>query len=63
MDNFGGRRFCLVLGVALVYTALLIGDYLDSGAYVALQTLTVGAYLAANGAQKFVEKKYGSKTN
>ena len=60
MANLGGRRFCLVLGCALVYTALLIFDYLDSGAYVALQTLTVGAYLAANGFQKNSENKYGN---
>ncbi len=61
MSKLGGRRFCLVIGCALTYTALLIGGYLDSGAYVALQTLTVGAYLAANGAQKHTEAKYGSR--
>ena len=63
MGNLGGRRFCLVVGCALVYTTLLIWDYLDSGAYVALQTLTVGAYLAANGTQKFVESKYDRRNN
>lgn len=56
----GGRRFCLVVGCAVTYTLLLIWDYLDSGAYVALQTLTVGAYLAANGAQKYTEARYGN---
>lgn len=55
--NFG-RRFYLVVGCALVYTALLVGGILDSGAYVALQTLTVGAYLAANGHQKYSECKF-----
>lgn len=60
MTEYGGRRFLLVIGCALTYTALLVGGYLDSGAYVALQTLTIGAYIAGNGAQKFVEKKYGS---
>lgn len=57
----GGRRFGLVVGCALTYTALLVGGYLDSGAYVALQTLTVGAYLAANGHQKHVEIKHGNR--
>ena len=57
--NFG-RRFYLVLGCALTYTLLLVGGYLDSGAYVALQTLTIGAYIAGNGAQKFTDAKYGS---
>lgn len=63
MNDLGGRRFCLVVSCALVYTALLVGGYLDSGAYVALQTLTVGAYLAANGAQKYVESKYARRDN
>ena len=56
--NFG-RRFYLVLGCAATYTALLVLGHLDSGAYVALQTLTVGAYLAANGYQKHSETRYG----
>ncbi len=56
-----GRRFYLVLGCSLMYTLLLVGGYLDSGAYVALQTLTVGAYIAGNGLQKFTDAKYGSR--
>jgi len=59
MKDYGGRRFFLVLFFGLVYTALLVGGYLDSGAYVALQTLTIGAYIAGNGAQKYAEMKYG----
>ena len=55
----GGRRFCLVIGCAVTYTLLLIGGYLDGGAYVALQTLTIGAYIAGNGAQKYAETRYG----
>ena len=58
--NFG-RRFYLVVGCALTYTGLLIGGFLDSGAYVALQTLTIGAYLAANTHQKNSECKYGPR--
>ncbi len=56
-----GRRFYLVLGCALLYTLLLVGGYLDSGAYVALQTLTVGAYIAGNGVQKFTDAKYANR--
>ena len=56
-----GRRFYLVLICAVTYTLLLIAGYLDAGAYVALQTLTVGAYIAGNGAQKFTDAKYGSR--
>lgn len=60
MTDYGGRRFTLVVGCALTYTALLVGGYLDSGAYVALQTLTIGAYIAGNGAQKYAETRYGT---
>lgn len=59
--NFG-RRFYLVIGCAITYTLLLATGLLDSGAYVALQTLTVGTYIAGNGVQKFTDAKYGSRT-
>ena len=59
MSQYGGRRFLLVCVGGLVYTALLAWDLLDQGAYVALQTLTVGAYIAGNGAQKYAETRYG----
>lgn len=62
MGNLGGRRFMLVVVCGLTYTALLVNGYLDSGAYVALQAMTVGAYLAANTTQKYTESKYGSRT-
>ena len=60
MSDYGGRRFLLVVVCGLVYTMLLVGGYLDSDAYVALQMATVAAYIAGNGAQKYVEKKYGN---
>ena len=64
MIKCGGRRFLLVVGCGLVYTGLLIGDCLDSGAYVALQMATVAAYIAGNGYQKHSETRYGSdRTN
>jgi hypothetical protein len=55
------RRFKLVVGCCAVYTALLAGGYLDSGAYVALQMMTVGAYLGSNGHQKHMELLQGKK--
>lgn len=55
------RRFKLVVFCGLTYTALLVWGYLDSGAYVALQIATVGAYLAASGAQKYTEHKFNVK--
>lgn len=60
MKDYGGRRFILVCMCGLVYTALLVGGYLDSGAYVALQIATVAAYIAGNGAQKYAETRYGN---
>ena len=59
----GGRRFCLVLLCFATFTALLVGGYLDSGAYVALQIAIVAAYIAGNGAQKYAETRYGSRTS
>lgn len=60
LNKFGGRRYVLVMVCGLTYTALLVGNYLDPGAYVALQMATVAAYIAGNGMQKYTEKKYGS---
>ena len=59
MSKYGGRRFALVIGCVITYTLLLVFGYLDGGAYVALQILTVGAYIAGNGYQKHSEARYG----
>lgn len=60
MTSYGGRRFLLVSVFGLIYTALLVNAYLDITAYVTLQTLTIGAYIAGNGAQKYAETRYGN---
>ena len=60
MTSLGGRRFTLTMLCGLTYTVLLVGGYLNEGAYVTLQMMTVGAYLAANGAQKYTETRYGN---
>ena len=59
-DRAGGRRFMLVAVAFLTYTALLVGGYLDAGAYVALQLGTIATYIAGNGAQKYAETRYGN---
>jgi hypothetical protein len=58
IENVGGRRFFLVLGAGLVNTLLLMGGYLTEDNYVVLTLATVGAYIAGNGAQRYIEKKY-----
>jgi len=58
----GGRRFTLVLGACMIYTLLFAFGDLTEGGYVTLQLATVGAYIAGNGAQKFIEKKYQNGT-
>ena len=58
--KYGGRRFKLVVACCLNYTFLLVWGYIDPGSYVALQVMTVGAYIAGNGAQKYTETRYGN---
>lgn len=50
---FGGRRFLLTLGAAVINTWLLISERLDSAAYVTLTLGTVAAYITGATAQKF----------
>lgn len=58
MTKYGGRRFVLVVGCGLVYTALLISNYIDPTVYGTLQIATVAAYIAGNGHQKYTEAKH-----
>ena len=59
MTEYGGRRFLLVVGCGLVYTALLVAGYIDPTVYGTLQIATVAAYIAGNGFQKHIEIKHG----
>jgi len=52
VEAFGGRRFLLTIGNAIVNTALLWCGRLDAGSYVTIVTLTTGAYIAAGTWQK-----------
>jgi len=50
----------MVMTASMVYTALLVGGYLDPSTYRDLQVITVGAYLAANVHQKHTEAKFNA---
>ncbi len=63
MNDYGGRRFLLVVGCGLVYTALLVGGYIDPTVYGTLQIATVAAYIVGNGHQKHIEIKHGSRNS
>ena len=56
----GGRRFILALLSCLLYTALLVGGYIDQHVYFELQAGTVLLYIAGNGHQKWTEARYGN---
>ena len=55
-----GRRFWLVSSCVLANIVLVSVGILDGGAFVALQSMTVGAYLAANGHPKHTEHKFNA---
>jgi hypothetical protein len=57
LAGYGGRRFVLTVAASLLYTLLLIADLLSQDAYVTLQMMTVGAYMAANSVQKWAHEK------
>lgn len=61
MNDYGGRRFLLVVGCTLTYTLLLIWGLIDQDTYSNLQLWTVAAYIAGNNVQKFTDKRYGSQ--
>lgn len=59
----GGRRFCMTIGAGLFSTALLVGGYIQEGAYVTLQLGTVGAYIAGNVIQKYGAAKFSASAS
>lgn len=61
-SRYRSRRFLLVLGSCIVYTAILVGGYIDAAVYRDLQLWTVSAYIAGNGFQKFTDKRYGNSS-
>jgi hypothetical protein len=57
MSPYGGRRFVLTIGAAIVYTGLLIAGIVNEESYIWLQGITVGAYMTASSIQKVAESK------
>ena len=55
-----GRRFWLVVLCVIANIVLVSVGILDGGAFVALQSMAVGAYLAANGHQEHTEHKFNA---
>ena len=60
MSAWGGRRFLLTVGAGLVNSLLVWYAKIGPGEYVALTTLTVGAYIGANTFQKREQIKAGN---
>ena len=58
-SRYRSRRFLIVVTSCMLYTALLLGGYIDMTTYRDLQIWTVAAYIAGNGFQKFTDKRYG----
>lgn len=54
--KYGGRRFVMCMGAGMVFTALLVGAYIDQHVYQFLIISTIGAYITGNTAQKVMVK-------
>ena len=52
-----GRKFQLACVAFATFTALLVADRIDQGAYVTLAMFALGGYLGANVIQKATAKK------
>ena len=51
-QNAGGRTFVLTLGAGIASSLLCWFGKIAGGEYVAVISITVGAYIGANAAQK-----------
>lgn len=60
-EALGGRRFLLTVGAGIVNTLLLAHGLLPAAVYETLTMMTVGFYIAGNGAQRFFERKFGGQ--
>lgn len=58
-DAYGGRRFLLTLLAQLINAALVFMGKIDTGSYVAVILGTVGAFIAGNVTQRYIEAKHG----
>lgn len=53
---YGGRRFLMVMGCAVVNTLLFAWGSLTEGGYITLTLATVGAYITADTTQQVMKK-------
>ena len=60
---YGGRRFVLTIGASLLCTMLLVADLIGEDSYIALQMMTVGAFMAASAAQHIAHENAEGKRN
>ena len=60
---YGGRRFALAVGSGLVYTVLLVAGLITEDAYIWLQGISIGAFMAANSAEKLAENRPYARRN
>lgn len=58
-EALGGRRYLMTIGAGVVNTLLVVHGHIPASVYESLITLTVGFYIAGNGAQRFIDKKFG----
>lgn len=61
-ELYGGRTFLLTLGAGIVSSLLCWFGKLSGGEYVAVISLTVGAYIGANAVEKVKQIQADSNT-
>lgn len=57
LQKLGGRKFVLTFMLTLIYTILLMGDYVSKEIFQALMISLVGMFFGANVGQKFIVKE------
>lgn len=55
----GGRRFLLTCGCSALNSGFFFLGKLSEAGYLNILMMTVGAYLCANGMQRFTDAKWG----
>ena len=53
----GGRRFLMIMAGCFIFTALLVGGWLDQATYALLVGGFTSGYLGASGFQKYTQSK------
>lgn len=58
-EALGGRRFLLALGAGVVTSLLVMHGHIGESVYENLIIWTVGLFIAGNGAQRYIERRFG----